>query len=70
MTWFLIEADITARETPDEKRLSFFTVLVVRELRRRPNDEEAQALIDDYLTEVHAPFEWDVELIAVDPVRA
>lgn len=66
MTWFVIEADITARGTPQETRLSFFTVLVVRELRRTPAKDEALALVDDYLREVHAPFEWDLDLIAVE----
>jgi hypothetical protein len=65
LTWFVIEADVTARETLEETRLSFFTVLVVRESRDRPTKEAALALIDDYLREVHAPFTWDLELIAV-----
>jgi hypothetical protein len=66
LTWFVIEADVTARETLEETRLSFFTVLVVRELRNTPSQEAALALIDDYLREVHAPFTWDLELIAVE----
>ena len=68
MAWFVIEADITARETLQEARLSFFTVLVVRELRHTPNHDEALALIDEYLQEVHAPFTWDLDLIAIERV--
>jgi hypothetical protein len=68
LTWFVIEADITAREMPDEPRLSFFTVLVVRELRRTPTPVEAAELVDDYLREVHAPFIWDLALIGIEAV--
>lgn len=68
MTWFLIEADITAREAPDEIRLSFFTVLIVRNLDERPSNDRALVLVDEYLREVHAPFTWDARLIAVDQV--
>jgi hypothetical protein len=67
LTWFVIEADVTARETLEETRLSFFTVLVVRELGDVPSEDAALVLIDDYLQEVHAPFTWDLELIAVEP---
>jgi len=66
LTWFIIEADITARRTPQDMRLSFFTVLVVRELRRTPSEDEALALIEDYLREVDEPFNWDLALIAVE----
>jgi hypothetical protein len=66
LTWFLLEADITARETPEETRLAFFTVLIVRELARMPDADEARQLVDAYLREVHAPFDWDVEVIAVE----
>jgi hypothetical protein len=68
LTWFVIEADITAREMPEEPRLAFFTVLVVRELRQAPTPMEAVELIDDYLREVHAPFTWDLALIGIEPV--
>jgi hypothetical protein len=68
LTWFVIEADVTAREMLEETRLSFFTVLVVRESRDAPTQEAALTLIDDYLREVHAPFTWDLELIAVETV--
>jgi hypothetical protein len=68
LTWFLIEADVTARETPEETRLSFFTVLILRRLDTPPSAADALDLVDDYLREVHAPFSWDAQLIAVDQV--
>jgi hypothetical protein len=66
LTWFVIEADITARESPDETRLAFFTVLVVRQLEQKPSPEEAVELVDGYLRDVHAPFEWDLSLISIE----
>ena len=68
MAWFVIEADITARETPRETRLSFFTVLVVRERQSVPNHREALALIDEYLLEVSAPLVWDIRIVAIDDI--
>jgi hypothetical protein len=66
LTWFVIEADITAQETPEETRLAFFTVLVVRQLDREPTPEEAAELVGDYLRDVHAPFTWDLRLVSIE----
>jgi hypothetical protein len=68
LAWFVVEADITARKAPQETRLSFFTVLVVRELQSRPDHRCALGLIEEYLEEVGDPTAWDLELIAVEDV--
>jgi hypothetical protein len=65
LAWFVIESDITARETPRETRLSFFTVLLVRERTRPPDQQEARALIDEYLREIGAPLAWDIDIVAI-----
>jgi hypothetical protein len=66
LAWFVIEADITARETPDETRLAFFTVLVLRDLQQQPSPAEATELVNDYLRDVHAPFSWDLTLVSIE----
>jgi hypothetical protein len=64
--WFLVEADITAREAPEDRRLAFFTVLVVKRMERAPTLQQAGELVDQYLREVHAPFSWETRLISIE----
>jgi hypothetical protein len=65
-TWFVIEADVSARELVEDQRLAFFTVRIVKHLDERPSDEQGVIYVAQYLQDAHIGFDWDARLVSIE----